>query len=688
MTRKRSPKRKPVRKSSPSPKKASANRERIYRVVMVLIPVLFFVGLELFLRAIGYGVDLGIFKTFKAAPTHYIINPELGKRYFPNLKVQPGIAETDAIIKIRPPNNYRIFVLGGSTAAGYPYMYNGSFSSILKVILREYYPDRHIEVLNLAMPAVSSYAVRDLARSIDDFTKPELALIYAGHNEFYGALAVASVESIGRSRTLVNLYLSLLHYKTFQLLSDGIAAVRKWIGSVQDVEEAPATLMERLARDRHVAYGSPLYHQALEIYRQNLIDAIRFCREKGIRVMLATVVSNVHDQPPFVDVFSDTTRREEWQQHFRMAQQHVQARDYQAALHALVRCQEIDSLPASQYYLQGKIYEARGDTLAAYRAFYRAKDFDGLRFRASEDLNRIIREVGTAEGVPVVPVKEAFEAHSPGHLPGNNLMLEHLHPNLEGYILMAETFAREIIERRWIGEPRAPALPDSVWRSKVAVTPVDLAAARIRIAYLMSGWPFRDGSPPPPEAFTLPNPTEEERLALRFWHNQITWEQMHVFAAQYYINQEQWDKAEQECRALILATPTNPSPYELLSRILVRRQKYEQAIAALQEWLKMENLMGHYIVSQYAYKAIGSMYVHLKRPREAIPYLQRAVELSPNDVASRFTLAQAYALAEEYRQALSLVQEVLRAKPNHPGAAELAAYIRAHLQQRSPQKTP
>ena len=42
---------------------------------------------------------------------------------------------------------------------------------------------------------------------------PDLLLIYAGHNEYYGALGVGSTESIGNARWLVKTYLNLCDFK-------------------------------------------------------------------------------------------------------------------------------------------------------------------------------------------------------------------------------------------------------------------------------------------------------------------------------------------------------------------------------------------------------------------------------------------------------------------------------------------
>jgi len=81
-------------------------------------------------------------------------------RYFFNEQFapRPGI---DLFLKEKPENGYRIFVLGGSTAAGYPYGANIRFSTILEERLRDVFPRKPIEVVNMAMTAVNTYTLLD-----------------------------------------------------------------------------------------------------------------------------------------------------------------------------------------------------------------------------------------------------------------------------------------------------------------------------------------------------------------------------------------------------------------------------------------------------------------------------------------------------------------------------------------------
>ena len=641
-------------------------------VLMLLIPVAAIVLPELVLRAAGYGETIALFQTFESNPDYYSINPKLGERYFPGKNTRPEVAVTDIFLKQKPADAFRIFVLGASTTAGYPYLYNASFPSMLKIMLREYYPDRRIEVINLAMPAVTSYAVREIALQLDDY-QPDMLLIYAGHNEFYGGLGVASTASLGGSRWLVNTYLRLRDFRLVQLISSGMAGVRQMFAGSAAGESG--TLMQRMVQDRAIAYRSDLFDRAGEIFRGNIGDVLDHCRDRNLPVMIGTLVSNIRDQQPFVDVFSEEQRKIEWQQQIAVAKQLYEKQQFSEAAIAVKSAIAIDSLPASQYFLQGQILEASGDSAAAYAAFYRAKEFDGLRFRASEVLNQIIEKFGESSGVGIVPIREMFEAQSPGNLPGRALLLEHLHPNVDGYLLMATTFAESIIQSGVLGEPVVATLPDSLWRQRIGVSELDKMVGDLRIDYLKSGWPFQPDAPLPQAEFPVPNAADPVvQLVRQFWLGEINWEAMHVKAAELFRSREQWEKAAAEYRALAIASEINPSPYIFLADMLIRLQQFDEALAALKKAVAIEP-------NATSYQQIGRILLLQKQPSLALPYLQQALQLQPDNPGLYFDLARTWFLQGDLPRANQAIQFVLQNAPDFPNAQQLAHIITSAIKQ-------
>ncbi len=62
----------------------------------------------------------------------------------------------------KPPEGFRIFVLGGSSAYGFPWGARVAFPQQLKAGLRAVWPDRTIEVVNAAGMSYASHRLRIL----------------------------------------------------------------------------------------------------------------------------------------------------------------------------------------------------------------------------------------------------------------------------------------------------------------------------------------------------------------------------------------------------------------------------------------------------------------------------------------------------------------------------------------------
>ena len=95
---------------------------------------------------------------------------------------------------------------------------------------------------------------------------------------------------------------------------------------------------------------------------------------------------------------------------------------------------------AADYFALGQVLESQGDYPRARQAYLAAKDRDQLRFRAPETFNSVIREVAAQYGARVVEVQARLLQAAEHGIIGDDLMLEHLHPNLEGYFLLADAY--------------------------------------------------------------------------------------------------------------------------------------------------------------------------------------------------------------------------------------------------------
>ncbi len=176
-----------------------SNKTRLsFWLIAIALPFLFFVGLEWALRVAGFGKSMPLFMENPNAPDYMLPTPDVVKRYFHDDDHAPHVTiETNFFKKQKSERGLRLFVQGGSTAAGFPYGYSTSIAGMLDYRLKQSFPDREIEVVNTALSAVNSYTILDFVDEIIE-QQPDAVLIYAGHNEYLGILGVGSAYTAAK----------------------------------------------------------------------------------------------------------------------------------------------------------------------------------------------------------------------------------------------------------------------------------------------------------------------------------------------------------------------------------------------------------------------------------------------------------------------------------------------------------
>jgi len=135
-------------------KSISTKKKALFSLILFLLPILFFIIFETSLWLIHYGNDLSLFLKSKTYNGYYEANRMVGKRFFSKLPATSSI--NDLFLIDKPDSCYRIFILGSSTAQGFPYQSGVSFGRILNYRLQDAFPNKLIEVVNLAMVATNS----------------------------------------------------------------------------------------------------------------------------------------------------------------------------------------------------------------------------------------------------------------------------------------------------------------------------------------------------------------------------------------------------------------------------------------------------------------------------------------------------------------------------------------------------
>ena len=267
-----------------------------FKVIAFLLPFLALGLLELSLRMCHYGYDASLFITDPADSRYLVLNPDASRSYFSN-QVNATTGNLEPFKKEKDPGTFRVFVLGESTTIGYPYLHNGSFPRWLAYRLMHTFPDKNLEIINLSLTAVNSYTVLGFAREVVHYA-PDAVLIYAGHNEYYGALGVGSTDRIGGNAFLVGSVLWLRQFRVMQLMTNTYDGLVGLFGSHAD--PGGKTRMEMMVGSGRIPYGSPLYDRGIAQFKKNMDETLDLFDRTHIPVFISNLVSNEKDLPPFV----------------------------------------------------------------------------------------------------------------------------------------------------------------------------------------------------------------------------------------------------------------------------------------------------------------------------------------------------------------------------------------------------
>ncbi|MDR3141552.1 MAG: hypothetical protein LBU37_07505 [Tannerellaceae bacterium] len=625
-------------------KKTHISRKRIalFKGIGILLPFLLLLLAEVCLRIGHYGYNLDLFVPYQPNKEYYLFNPEASTRYFTDSRFAPT-GNRELFRKKKDSHTLRFFVLGESTTIGYPYFHNGSFHRRLLYRLMHAYPEKHIEIINLSLTAVNSYTVKGFARELVHF-EPDAVLIYTGQNEYYGGLGAGSTQKIGGSPALVNFILRMRSTHTVCLLMNGYATIAR---SLNRQPENEMTRMELMAGGQEIAYSSKLYRKGIAQFRYNMTATLELLQKEQIPVFVSNLVSNAKDLPPFI---SDGPEGENARSYFHTAR---------------------------SLYAQGRYPEAK-------EYFLKAKDHDLLRFRAPEEINAIIEELCSRYPLAhLVDTKGELETHSPHHILGDELLTDHVHPNLKGYGLMSDAFYSAIRESRLLPPPPE----EEPWGSDMPLSPVDSIAGDFRIRQMKAHWPFHDTAYVYPPEHTI-----EEKLAGRLFRKEEDWLSVHNTLYTAYLKLNQPWKAIRVSEGAVLEYAEDPVFYENTAMICGEHGYTEKAVFYLRKSFtlapspeKARYLAVFYLMTDQPEASLplidyaagsdkGAGLTALKPLVEQVIACKQKLAAEPRRLSYMYDIATAYLQMDNRKGVLIYINKMLEIDPAHREALQLKTH--------------
>lgn len=590
-------------------------------IAIVIIPLAFFLVLEMGLRLVGFGYNTNVFVEEKGIVRS---NWPFTFKYFPWSVARP--MKSLPFTAQKEPGTLRIFVLGGSAAQGFPAEEFG-ISRQMQVLLEQAYPERKIEVINAAISAVNSHVMLPVAKACLQYD-PDFLIVYLGNNEVVGPYGAGTFYlGFSNNLTLIRLSQAIKSLRLYQMLVVLTGRHKSAAGSWKDMD---SYLENTLYQD------DERLQNVYKHFDRNLGDIISAAAEENCPVILSTVGVNLLDSPPFASKKTD---------------------------------------PADEQYQLGLANLEAGKTEEALIAFKNARDGDGLRFRADTKLNSVIRDQATRyEGsVTLVDSEQLFEAGESGPLPipGDDFFYDHVHLSFAGNFLVANAMAEAVILRIGASASFSPS------RERVASALVYTDWDSLR---LMRNLTEQLLSQPP---FTNQWNHRERQLArrreLRKMTAQFTPDRLEKTKGLYEIGLEKRpdssglkrkmsqllvesgdpEKARELLLSVVREAPENIEAYNELSLVSVSLNKFDEAEQSI---LKILDFNPYAIEARNAYLLI---LFNSGQFEEAARYCERLIDDHPSDPDFRHVFGAVLEAQGKRSEAKEQWRKALRIDPRH-----------------------
>ncbi|MEO8496711.1 MAG: SGNH/GDSL hydrolase family protein [Planctomycetota bacterium] len=408
---------------------------RCFAVALSLVP---FVAFEWGLRIAGVGeIRETEVPAIGFEATYPLFELDEAGEHFEIAKSRQAYFYPDSFAARKPPHEFRIFCLGGSTVQGRPYSIETSFTTWLELSLNAADPNREWQVVNCGGVSYASYRLVPILKEILAY-EPDLFVIYTGHNEFLEARTFAGLPRVT----------ALSHVRTLSLLRSACWGESRLQGPGQPRETLAAEV------DTLLDYRGGLadYHRddagrrvTVEQFAENVRQMIDLARAANVPVVLMNPASNLKDTPPFkIEPRSDLTAKEaaEFATLFEQARQAEEA-DEKAEL--LEQAVAIDGRHAGARFLLGHASLAQHRPDEAREQFNLAKDEDVCPLRMIEPLHAALFALAESSATPLIDVCRDFGLRATDGIPGDNFFLDHVHPTINNHQVIARLLVDHLV---------------------------------------------------------------------------------------------------------------------------------------------------------------------------------------------------------------------------------------------------
>jgi len=345
----------------------------------------------------------------------------------------------------RPPGGLRVFVLGASAAAGWPYhLGDTNLSALLERKLRLLYPERSVEVVNMAAGTYGSHRVKLILEEVLRY-HPDLVVLYNGNNEFLENL-------VFRPRTPPAPWdrsaAARLGYRVSTALAAPLPTFDVQNYDFQNqVWNQLSFAFSQASRYRE----DPRQFQALlDHYRFNVEASAQAAADAQVPLLLLTCPVNLKDWLPNVSRHRPGLPADElarWTALFREGYLAVERGDFAAAVAPLRAAVAIDDEYAEGHFQLAVALRRTGQLAEARLAYVRALERDAFPFRELPEFQAILRQVAAVRGAPLVDIVAPLDAAAGDGIPGFDTFIDYVHLTERSQEVVAQELLRAMLAR-------------------------------------------------------------------------------------------------------------------------------------------------------------------------------------------------------------------------------------------------
>ncbi len=620
-------------KTSQTDKPVKPFQEKLIRfITIIIIPIVLVLLIEILLRLVGYGTSPKyVFKEKVKGELCYVPNDDFTQKYFGR-----DMGRTTAAFAIpvhKKPNTCRIFLLGSSAAKGDPASAY-SMSQILKVMLKEKYPDVNFEVINVGMTAINSHVIYQVAKECSKLD-PDMFIVYAGNNEVVGPFGPGTVFSpllsnIHMIRLLAGMKATRIGQFYSGLLSSIGSRPKEWGGMEMFLE-------------KKVYLNDPRLQLVYKHFEHNLNDICKLAENKNIPIIVSSVGVNLKDCAPFEGNPANLSSfdNQKLEEYTRLGQKLESMGSFQNAIDQYNNVLQIDSSNANIWFEIADCYDQMAEFSKAKECYVKSMNLDALRFRADSRINMIIKKIALNKedkNIYYADSEDTLIAYSQHNIPGDDLFYDHVHLRFKGNYLVAKTLLNEIAKSTFgRNHTSNGSLPDLTnCEKKLGFTGWD----SYKLCQDMISRYFR-----PPFTNQI-----NHTITSKLQNDELKQEEMYTKPASFPETQAAYEYS-------IQYDPANWMVYLRYTDFLQQAAlNYEKAENLL---LKVNELINHpSIIAE-----LGNVAVKEGKYEKAIRYYKKAVDQIPGSAAALGNLALGYYLSGNYEKALTYYQKALKLSP-------------------------